>query len=239
MNVIWMFFPILIILLLVIGVSVLMVRMSRRRRMGPKKARWIIGAYLIVLLVGTVFSFFIVEDQGHTFETVTTKEMERIERTQMKVMDAAHSGRLSDFKDVYTEKKSWSFPYTDQKLDITNVDEQSVGVMVFVQKKEKEDGIVEAVHYTGDVYLDGIDVTEEKSTAELELKGEALVVKAPPMVHLNITTFSSGFPFQQFSKGKGGLFSDHRSMGFGQDFILLKVPPSVKVNGQTNYVRSE
>jgi hypothetical protein len=157
----------------------------------------------------------------------------------MRVMDAAHSGMLENVDGTYTDKKSWSFPYDQQTLDITYLDEESSNVMVFVVEKEKDDDVIEAVHYTGNVFVDGMDMTDKKSSAELEVQGKILSIKAPEMVYVNVTKFSSGFPFQQFTKGKNWFLGERPSMGIGQDFILLKVPKDVEVDGQTNYVRAE
>jgi hypothetical protein len=239
MNMLLMFLPILIILVLAAGVGTFMVKASRKRRGGSKKTRWMIGGYTLVLLAAVILSYSVLPSNEAEFETVSAEEMKQIESEQMRVMDAAHSGKLIDLDGVYTSKKSWSFPYDNQKLDITHLDNESVGLMVFVQEKDTIDDVIEAVHYTWNVFVDGMDMTDKKSSAKLELRGKILSVKAPEMVYVNVTKFSSGFPFQQFSDAKSGLFAERPSMGFGQDFILLKVPRDVEVDGQTNYVRAE
>jgi hypothetical protein len=234
MNMLWMFLPILIILLLVAGVAVLIGKMVRG---GPKKTRWMVGGYTLILLAAAIVSFSVAPKNVQKSRPANSDEIERIDRAQMNVMDAAHSGRLMDLEGVFTSKKSWSFPYDNQKLEIEHSgDEESAGIMVFVQQKDREDGVIEAVHYTGNVFVDGMDMTKEKAPAGLDLQGSVLMVREPGMVHVNVTMLSPGFPYQQFSDSKTGLFADHHGMGFGQDFILLKVPASVKVEGQTNYI---
>lgn len=239
MNMLLMFLPILFILILAAGVGTVMVKASRRIRVSPKKTRWMIGGYTLILLTAAVLSVSVLSDKSEKFKTWTVEEMKQIESEQMRVMAAAHSGKLIDLDGVYTSKKSWSFPYENQKLDITHLEEESGGVMVFVQEKETNDDLIEAVHYTGNVFVDGMDMTDKKSSADLELKGKILSVKAAEMVYVNVTKFTSGFPFQQFSNGKSWFLGERPSMGFGQDFILLKVPNDVEVDGQTNYVRAE
>jgi heme/copper-type cytochrome/quinol oxidase subunit 2 len=240
MNMLMMFLPILIILLLIAGMVTLMVRASRRRRVSPKKSRWVIIGYIIILLLAAILSYSVLPENAEVVKTLSANEMKQIESEQMKWLEAAHSGKLKDLEGVYTSKKSWSFPYDDSKLDITYLGEEAAYVMVFVEEISKGDDVIEAVHYTGNVFIDGLDMTEKKSSAQLELKGNILSLKAPDLASVNITKFSNGFPFQQFSGKKNGLFSSERpSMGAGRDFILLKVPEGVEVNGHTNYVRAE
>lgn len=239
MNMLLMFIPILIVLLLVAGVGTIMIKASRRIRVSPKKTRWVIGGYILFLLAAAVLSVSVLSDKNTEFKTWSAEELEGIENKQMRVMDAAHSGRLEKVDDVYSNKKSWSFPYTDQQLDITHLDGEASEVFVFVEEKDTDDDVIEAIHYTGNVFVDGMDMTDKKSSAELELKGKILSVKAPEMVSVSVTRFSSGFPFQQFSNGKSWFLGERPSMGHGPDFILLRVPADVKVEGQTNYVRAQ
>ncbi|WP_175987599.1 hypothetical protein [Bacillus sp. Marseille-Q1617] len=241
MSMLLMFLPIFIILALVAGVGTFMVKASRRKRVGSKKTRWVIGGYTLVLLVAAIVSSSVLPDNGEGLKTVSAVEMKRIESEQMRVLDAAHSGTLESvgIDGVYTEKKSWSFPYDQPKLDITHLDEEASTVMVFVEKKVSDDGVIEAVHFTGNIFIDGMDMTDKKSSPILELSGKILSIKAPEMVYVNMTKFSSGFPFQQFSGEKNWYFGERPSMGFGQDFILLKVPNDVEIDGHTNYVRAE
>ncbi|XXM73018.1 hypothetical protein ACQ0QQ_03720 [Lysinibacillus sphaericus] len=237
MNMLWMFLPILIILLMTAGVAVFLGKMVRK---GPKTTRWIVGGYTLILLAAAIISFSMTPENVQESSPASAKEIKRVDRGQMDVMDAAHSGRLIDLEGLFTSKKSWTFPYDGEKLKIEySNDEEGSGVMVFVQQKETEDGIMEAVYYTGNAFVDGMDMTEEKLPAGLELQGGVLTVREPGLSHVNITMFSPGFPYQQFSDSKTGLFADHHGMGFGQDFILLKVPQSVKVEGQTNYITWE
>jgi hypothetical protein len=239
MNMLLMFLPILIILLLAAGVGTIMVKASRRIRVSPKKTRWMIGGYTLILFAAAVLSISVLSDKREEFKTWTVEEMKQIESEQMSVMAAAHSGKLTHVEDVYTNKKSWSFKYTHQTLDITHLDGEAHDVMVFVEEKDMDDNMIEAVHYTGNVFVDGMEMTDKKSSAELELQGKILSIKAPEMVHVDVTKFSSGFPFQQFSNGNNWFLGERPSMGIGQDFILLKVPKDVEVDGQTNYVRAE
>ncbi|MEL3971767.1 hypothetical protein AAEO50_05675 [Rossellomorea oryzaecorticis] len=239
MSMLLMFLPIFIILVLVAGVATFMVRASRRKRVGSKKSRWMIGGYTLILLAAAVLSVSVLSDKGEEFKTLTAEELKLIESEQMRVMDAAHSGKLQNVEGGYTNKNSWSFPYDDQQLDITYLDDETASVMVFVQEKDTNDDVIEAIHYTGNVFVDGMDMTDKKSSAELELRGKILSIKAPEMVSVNVTKFSSGFPFQQFTGEKNWFFGERPSMGFGHDFILLKVPEDVEVDGHTNYVRAE
>ncbi len=237
MSMLWMFMPMIIILLLVAGVAMLLAKTTRKRMTGAKKARWMVGGYTLILLAASIISISIAPDNVQQSTPVSAKEVERIDRGQMNVMEAAHSGRLLNLEGLFTSIKSWSFPYDDPKLEIKHMeDDESAGVLVFVQVKDKEDGVIEALHYTGNVFIDGMDMTGKKVPAGLEIQGGVLTVREPGMAHVNITMFSPGFPYQQFSDSKTGLFTDHHAMGFGQDFILLKVPASVKVEGQTNYI---
>jgi amino acid transporter len=239
MNMMFMYVPLLLILLLIAVVGILMFKATRRRRFSPKKMRWMIIGYTFILLLAAIISYSMLPENGEVVKTVPAEEMKQIESEQIKVIDAAHSGKLVNVDGTYTNKKSWSFPYTHPNLNITYLDEEATNMLVFVEEIDTKDNVIEAVHYTGNIFLDGMDMTEKKSSPKLELRGNILSLTAPSIVSLSVSKFSSGFPFRQFSNDKNGLFSERPSMGAGQDFILLRVPKDVKVDGHTNYVRAE
>jgi uncharacterized protein (UPF0333 family) len=230
--------PILIVILLAAGIGTYAFKSNKKRHRNHKKMKWVVGGYFIIILVATVvpFNFFLAEN---TESRVFSKdEMSQQEAAENKIIDSAINGKLPKLEGVYTEKESWSFSFNGKDIKISNKDQQDYYATVFVISKPEDDGIIEAAHYMGKMIVDGVDFTEEKGSPDIEVEESALRIKAPEHVEVKFTKFSEGFVFDQFT-GRQSMFSRSYFSVQGNEFILLKVPKSLRVSGDFNYVNAE
>jgi hypothetical protein len=228
------FLPILIVFIIVaFGIGIM--RSNTKVSLGTKKIRWILGGYTIILVIATVISLSILPDHKNDQKVATAAEMTKIEDAQTKAIDNLYSGNVVDLDQVFSQKKKWSFPFNKKSLDIV-LKEGETGIMsVFAERKNANDGEIEASYYVGKSYIDGVDFTDKVHSPELVLNGQQLTVNNPALVTVSFSRFSPGFAYSQFSKG-GHFSQENRSSVIGRDFILLKVPNDIEINGDIGWI---
>ncbi|MBH0162827.1 MULTISPECIES: hypothetical protein [unclassified Fictibacillus] len=228
------FLPILIVFIIVaFGIGVM--RSNTKLSLGTRKIRWILGGYTMILAIATVISLSILPNHKNDEKIATAAEMSRIEDAQTKAIDNLYSGNVVDLDKVFSEKKKWSFPFNEKSLDIV-LTEGETGIMsVFAERKSENDGEIEATYHVGKSYIDGVDFTDKVHSPELLLNGQQLTVNNPALVTVSFSRFSPGFAYSQFSKG-GHFTQENRSSVIGRDFILLKVPNNIEINGDISWI---
>ncbi|WP_137791424.1 hypothetical protein [Bacillus sp. E(2018)] len=228
------FLPILIVFIIVaFGIGIM--RSNTKVSLGTRKIRWILGGYTIILAIATVISLSVLPNYKNDQKVATAAEMTKIEDAQTKAIDNLYSGNIDDLDKAFFEKKKWSFSTDKKSLDIV-VEEGETGIMsVFAERKSASDGEIEATYYLGKSYIDGVDFTDELHPPEILLNGQQLTVNNPPLVTVSFSRFSPGFAYSQFSKD-GHFSQENRSSVIGRDFILLKVPKDIEINGDISWI---
>jgi hypothetical protein len=230
--------PILIVILLVAGIGTYAFKSNKKRHRNPKKMKWVVGGYFILTLVAAVLSYTVFPAEKTESKVISKEKTIQHDEAQSKIINSAINGRLPDLDGVFTEKESWNFSFSGKDLKVSNEGVQDYYANVFVISKPKDDGVIEATHYMGKIIIDGVDFTKRKGSPHINVNESTLRIKAPEHVDVNFTRFSEGFAFDQFT-GRQSMFSRSYFSVHGNDFILLKVPKSVKVNGDFNYVNAE
>ncbi|MBD7965181.1 hypothetical protein [Fictibacillus norfolkensis] len=228
------FLPILIVFIIVaFGIGIM--RSNTKVSLGTRKIRWILGGYTFILAIATVISLSILPNYKNDQKVATAAEMNKIENAQNRAVNNLYSGNLDDLDKEFFEKKKWSFSTDKKSLDIV-LKEGETGIMsVLAERKTENDGEIEASYYIGKSYIDGVDFTDKLHSPELLLNGQKLTVNNPPLVTVSFSRFSPGFAYSQFSKG-GHVTQENRSSVIGLDFILLKVPNDMEINGDIIWI---
>lgn len=230
--------PILIIILFVTGIGTYTFKSHKKRYRSPRRMKWFIGGYTILLFVATVISYTFFPGNPTESKSFSEEEISKIENEQDRMINLALNGTLPKTDGIFIKKKTWAFPYEEKDLKIADKYEQEYDADVFVVSKPSDDGVVEAAHYMGKMIVDGIDFTEKKNSPKINVEESTLRIKSPEGIEMNFTKFSEGFAFDQFTSGQSLLSRSYFSV-HGSEFILLKVPKSVKVSGDFNYVNME
>ncbi|MED1864167.1 hypothetical protein P4V41_11950 [Fictibacillus nanhaiensis] len=225
----------LFVIFVIVASGIGIMKSTNKVSLGTRKIRWILGGYTIILAIATVISLSVLPNYKNDQKVATAAEMTKIEDAQTKAIDNLYSGNLVDLDKAFSEKKKWSFPFEEKSLDIV-LTEGETGIMsVFAERKSENDGEIEATYHVGKSYIDGVDFTNELDPPELLLNGQQLTVNNPTLVTVSFSRFSPGFAFSQFSKGEH--FSQEiRSSVIGRDFILLKVPNDIEINGNISWI---
>jgi hypothetical protein len=230
--------PILIVILLVAVIGTYAFKSNKKRHRTPKKMKWVVGGYFIITLVAAVLSYTVFPAEKTESKVISKEKTSQHDEAQSKIINSAINGKLPNLDGVFTEKESWNFSFNGKDLKISNKDEQDYYANVFVISKPTDDGVIEAAHYTGKIIIDGVDFTERKGSPHIYVDESTFRIKAPEHVYVNFTRFSEGFAYDQFT-GRQSMFSRSYFSVHGNEFILLKVPKSVRVNGDFNYVNAE
>ncbi|MQR95970.1 hypothetical protein [Fictibacillus phosphorivorans] len=226
--------PILIVFIIVaFGIGI--IRSNTKISFGTKKIRWILAGYIMILAIATVISLSVLPSYKNDQKVATAAEMNKIENAQNRAVNNLYSGNLDDLDRAFSEKKKWSFPFNEKSLDIV-LTEGETGIMsVFAERKNTNDGEIEASYFVGKSYIDGVDFTNELHPPELLLNGQQLTVNNPTLVTVSFSRFSPGFAYSQFSEG-GHFSQENRSSVIGRDFILLKVPNEIEIKGNISWI---
>lgn len=228
------FLPIIIVFIIVaFGIGIM--RSNTKVSLGTRRIRWILGGYTMILAIATVISLSVLPNYKNDQKVATAAEMNQIENAQNRAVNNLYSGNLDDLDKAFFEKKKWSFPFEEKSLDIV-LTEGETGIMsVFAERKSENDGEIEATYHVGKSYIDGVDFTDKVHSPELLLNGQQLTVSNPALVTVSFSRFSPGFAYSQFSKG-GHFSQENRSSVIGRDFILLKVPNDIEINGDISWI---
>ncbi|ANC75622.1 hypothetical protein ABE65_001690 [Fictibacillus phosphorivorans] len=225
----------LFVIFVIFAFGIGIIKSSTRVNLGTRKIRWILGGYTIILAIATVISLSVLPSYKNDQKVATAAEMNKIENAQNRAVNNLYSGNLDDLDQAFSEKKKWSFPFNEKSLDIV-LTEGETGIMsVFAERKNTNDGEIEASYFVGKSYIDGVDFTNELHPPELLLNGQQLTVNNPTLVTVSFSRFSPGFAYSQFSKG-GHFSQENRSSVIGRDFILLKVPNEIEIKGDINWI---
>ncbi len=225
----------LFVLFVIVASGIGIMRSNTKVSIGTRKIRWILGGYTIILAIATVISLSVLPNYKNDQKVATAAEMLKIEDAQTKAIDNLYSGNVVDLDQAFSEKKKWSFPFSEKALDIV-LKEGETGIMsVFAERKSANDGEIEASYYLGKSYIDGVDFTEELHPPELLLNGQQLTVNNPTLVTVSFSRFSPGFAYSQFSKNEH-FSQENRSSVIGRDFILLKVPNDIEIKGDISWI---
>ncbi|MBY6038208.1 hypothetical protein KUV80_16225 [Fictibacillus nanhaiensis] len=236
MTALFFVLPILVIIVLVVGISTYASKSSEKRHSSPQKKKWIVGGYVTVIVVATVLSYTFFPAKKIDSTIMHREEVKKQEDAEIAIINSGMAGKLLEVERVFTDKKTWTFSYNKRDLLIPNNDMQEYSPNVFVISKPVDDNSVEVTHYMSKMIVGGIDFTEEKGSPEILINEETLKIYAPEPVEVTFNKFTEGFAFNQFSESKD-MYSLNNLSTHGSEFLLIKVPKSVKVSGAFNYVK--
>lgn len=190
---------------------------------------WIFGGYIAVLLICVVLAAVHPVKTTDGLKKVNYKD---VEQESIDLYETAVEGRI-DQVDKKFIRKQWEFTLTGQQLDISVENEEYQNTSIIVERKNTNDGKMEAVFYRTRSNVDGIDITELATPPKLVLTEAGLTLKNPKKGKLAFLVFSSPFSVSQFT-GEAS-FSDHDSpITHGQSILYLRIPKDLVLPDQSN-----
>ncbi|CAH2715801.1 hypothetical protein BACCIP111895_02985 [Neobacillus rhizosphaerae] len=228
--------PLLIIVIIVIGILVFSTR--TRNKMVHKKGKfsysqrvyWLLSGYVVILLICLILNAVQPVKIMDGLKKVNTADLER---ESLNLYDAAVEGSINQEGSKFLRKK-WNFNYQGQQLNLAVIQDENIDAMVVVEKKNNNDGKIEAEFYQTRSSYNGMDITELANLPGMELAGDQLTLLNPKRSEIKFSQFGNTFNIKQFT-GEPSLFSEHHSeFSGGQRIIYLRIPKDLELNYPEN-----
>lgn len=219
----------LTILLVLLGLIILLMMWSKRgnkKYLSTKRIHWILGSYLTILLVATVIYVIIPkEDRVHS---------EHITKTNIPhLADLVYEGKSLDAAQMYM-KNRWEFEYEQNQLEIFGHYEEysDFNVLISIERKEEDDGIVEVAHYQTPIIMEGLDVTKFIDPIQFDLTSAGLEISGQKRIDVRLRTYRNDFSVRQFT---GENWWQDLDYIFDREVLSLRIPKSMQVIDANGY----
>lgn len=218
----------IIIMLVLIGLIVFSINrvVSRRNKyINSKRIYWMLGGYVVVLLVATALFFRIPIDQDISFEG-------HIDLNISPNLEHITSQYLLDDAITYIVNEK-EFPYEENELNI-QVDTSNGrynSMRILVERKDEADQMIEATVYQTPTFINHLNITEYINPIQVDLTLSALLIDGI-WTELSYASFRTGFPFRQFKENRLLWFDE--DLIYGQQLLFLRVPKNVEIIEKEN-----
>ncbi|WP_042348437.1 hypothetical protein [Bacillus massiliigorillae] len=219
--------PIVILLIFALLFRYLVQYLRRNNNVFSKKLMWFLSGYLLLLIIATFISIFIPKHEltkhKEAFESKVAKEISQFKNDLLQ-------GNLQQI-DSNLIKSSYEFEWKENVLQIQEIQNQFLEMPIYIEEKERNDHLIEAMMYTSKHYYQDIDITDEIKPIEMELRDNTLFITLVRS-EIKLSKMTAGFPIRQFT-GES-VFNDHND-SIGQSVIYIKVPKGVKIENEDNF----
>ncbi|MFC0472549.1 hypothetical protein ACFFHM_19200 [Halalkalibacter kiskunsagensis] len=220
----------LLILFIIVAIIVVSITLFLRKSIKIKTTffngngtKWLLVGYLIVLIA----SFFIYQtiaiDKVANEPNLTHEEFDELYAT---FQEAARNGTLDSLEESFVVE-DWRIEYEEPTIHLNTRNNNHMGVSMFAERKETNDGEIEVYYYTSQSSVEGIDITEEISRINLEVEGETMMFMRPTPVDLRFAKFTKEFTITQFT-GERQTFDQHFT-AMAPEILYLKIPKDLEI----------
>ncbi|MBT9140101.1 MAG: hypothetical protein DDT30_00674 [Dehalococcoidia bacterium] len=192
---------------------------------GRGKLGWLLAGYFAVLICSPVVLWLLPPEMlSHPVDAAALRKAEAAARD---LFPAAMAGRPESVDGV-RKLGEWQFSLDGDSLRITG-SRPYLGLNVLVERKDENDGIIEATHYFTATILEMIDVSAQVRPVEVTLAGN-LIITEPEHYHYNIEVirFRQDFMAAQIL-GDGVARRQFRIDAIGEQLLYLRVPQDVQI----------
>ncbi len=224
------FSVLIIIFLIIIAIGGILYWLNSRLKhfFKIKITHWLILMYTFVLLATSVAAPFV---STKTAEFTAQEPQEEAETVGYELTEMVKSRQLEKIDEKYISAEYLFEGVEQETLQLTSNLEN--WTHIYVDKKEVNDGKIEAVIYQQPLIIDGADFSEVLEPYEIELEGDKLTIRAKQKA-LNMAVMHSPFPVRQLTNVN---MMHHSSIG-GDQLIYLKIPRDLKLKTDDNlYLR--
>lgn len=222
MGLIGFLLPFIIVIVLVglVVFSINRVGIRRNKYISNKRMYWLLGGYVIVLMVSIALFFTIPIHPNTNFaEEIDLGHSSNLEHiTSKDQLDEA-----SDF--IVNEKElPYEKDYLNIQLNISN--DQYYNFRILVERKNEADQMIEAVIYQAPTFINDWDITEYIDPIEVDMSLSALLIDNI-WTEFSYTSFKTEFPFSQFEEDRQLWFEEN--VVYGQELLFLRIPKDVEL----------
>jgi heme/copper-type cytochrome/quinol oxidase subunit 2 len=202
--------------------------MTRRLKHNSRKmTKWILSGYAIILLLTVIF-YYTLPNINAFGEVYNLDEFNQANDAQQEIYQAVQKGNINQVIDKYPNDQ-YEFTLTDRqfRLDTPNGFEN---IMFFVERMDTTNEKATVVYFKNKLIVDGIDMTDQIGTLEVEQDGNSIKISQPDTVELNLVKFSKEFTITQFTDEK----ERNEQMGFsgGFNIIYIQIPKDVEITNE-------
>jgi len=193
---------------------------KRGRYAYTRRVRMVFGGYLAILIVSLLLNTLLPVKGLNQLEKVDRKELTS---EGIVLYDDALAGQV----DEKFLREKWNFDYKGEKLSIASSTATYQSAPIVVERKEQNDGKIEAGFYMTKSSMNGLDITQYVQLPELDLIRDKLLLSNSPINEIRFSQFTNVFAVRQFTGDR--LFSHNSTFEEGQWIFYLKVPKDLKL----------
>ncbi|MCM3568582.1 hypothetical protein [Neobacillus mesonae] len=220
----------LIVIGIVFGLTVKLGKSAIRRgnTAYSKKVSRFFAGYFAFLIICMIVSFFLPDKSMTELKKVNVDVMEK---ESMDLYHAAQAGNIEEFNDNFLYKK-WEFDFQGNQLKMKKNSDTFFDVNVMVERKEKNDGHIEAGFYMTRSEVNNLDISKLAHPPQLEIADGQLLITNSPKNKIRLAQFTNTFPVRQFNGEK--LFGHESHSGEGQTILYMKIPKNLQFDDTSN-----
>jgi len=195
---------------------------AKRKFVTLKVTHWLLIIYVGVLLLSMIAANIM---KNQTPISVERFSKEEILRNYGEFTEALNNGEIEQLKANHLLKLS-SFEYDQPMLDVLST---GIGaVTIYVERKDIDDGTIEAYAFQSGLYINGLDFSEKMVPPNFSLYSNKFEVIIPHE-NIDVSIIKNEFTVTQFFGG-GVMFE---GLDQGDYVVYLQVPKSLKVSSDT------
>lgn len=186
-------FPIIIIIVIIIAIPFFM---KKARPVTIKITHWLLLIYVGVLLLATAVAPFIIGEDLSNREFLREKDIEQERRA---FSQALSEGNIETIDEGFLVNEiTYDYQNSTLKIERTN----GYGPQVFVERKDSNDGKIEAFIYTNRFFIDGLNFTDKLGEPfQSKLTQDTLTIQSPEQTNIKVSMIKNEFTINQFTKG--------------------------------------
>ena len=218
----------IILALIIIGIGGLLFWLNSRlkRFFKIKITHWLILIYAFVLLAASA----IVPFMSKELTELDAQERQDSEKMFSELTEKLENGQAEKIDPRYILVEH-SFDAENQTVKIASQLESSP--MIYVKRKDVNDGKIEAVIFQHPFIIDGADFSEVLEPYELTFEDNLLTIRSEQQ-RLKLSVMHSPFPVRQLTN----VSMMHHSSSRGDQLIYLQLPRGLELkNDESLYVR--
>ncbi len=190
--------------------------------MNTNSLNWVLRVYTAVLL-SSVVVLYMLPKQDFAASTTYLDQFTGI-------YEAGKAGKLGSTNGVYA-KGNWSFEFSGSQLKISS---EYPNALIFVQRKDSDDGKLDLIDYVTSSTFDGIDYTDKIKPPKVALVRDELIVKSPGPYQVDYVKFDKDFAAAQFSDES----SSQPGSGFlSGEALVLRIPKNLTIDNPQKIVQ--
>jgi hypothetical protein len=216
------FIPPFVLLILVFLLAYML--KSWKRYVTVKITHWLLIIYLGILFIAMAITPFISTD--------FPVQAEGKDESWLDIYKVLHNGAFEQVDSDYIAQ-SEVFDYDYPTIRISS-DREEDSTLIYVERKDTNDGKIEAFVYNTGFNINGYQFTDILAPIHLELNYDILEINHPDIQNITIAIVEKEFAINQFGEQKR---TNVTTMGPDNQAIYLLIPADVEIsNEHTNVI---